>query len=196
MTDRSVELAAAKTILDRHIADYDLPVPTPKGIILTGGAVRRAILGEQADSGQFPDYDYMVDHDKVGDFASGLRLTATSATADTYSTAVGAKVQELTKRRLHLPYLAAKYRCDSFDFTMCQVWYDGESVQALNDDVIEDILAKRLVHIPTCDNINWKRLASRFVRFMSEGWTSPQETTDWVHKKEPMPYTGPRGSGG
>lgn len=126
------------------------------------------------DLANCPDFDYVVHQDGMLQFhAKGLKARGRTTTADSFETFEGAKVQELHRRRME-GVAQIEVVAQAFDFTMCQVWYDGKAVRCLHPEVLDDIENKLLVVTPIADCV--KALTEgRALRFVAEGWTLAPE---------------------
>lgn len=144
-----------------------LPAPGPQGPWLAGGSLRRLITGNR----ELGDFDYFFrDKDQLVAFqemldALGFKLKYTNEHNSTYTGAVGET--EVIVQAIFIRYYATvQALLDSFDFTLCQLAYDG-SLLHLGEYTLWDVGRKRLaVHRITYPVSTLRRL----LKYTNQGY--------------------------
>jgi hypothetical protein len=125
---------------------YKLVAPlglSPSGPFLAGGACRKLIAGQPFDS----DWDFFfTNEEQLKDFQSKLQNVIEIKEGKT-NNVVYVKKDDTTNYKFQLIkiyYPNISSLLDSFDFTLCQVGFDGENFY-LADFAMKDILENKLV---------------------------------------------------
>jgi len=132
-----------------------LPDVAVSGPWIAGGAVRRTVQGEKLDS----DFDFFfAGEEQANRFASEMLSLGAAQTAATDKATTFLLPAEMPNEGVYLPemkvqairfqyYRDAEAVIDSFDFTLSQFAYDGESVY-LGTFALWDVARKRIVIPP------------------------------------------------
>ena len=150
-----------------------LPGLSAAGSWLAGGALRRLILGTDPLAS---DLDFFFASSEQADsFEEELTSTcsakrvASTKHAKTYRVTVPGRADALTVQSIRIGYYASLAEClDSFDFTICQVGFDGEDL-VTGEFALWDIGRKRLVvHKVSYATATVRRL----IKYTSQGFFS------------------------
>jgi hypothetical protein len=166
---RSTDQAFEDTTLSRVMAG--VPALSDTGPWLAGGALRRTLLRQEPDS----DFDFFfrdasqLEAFKVGVEARGLRHIRSTEHHLHYKGQVDGAGPERDIQLIRFAYYAdAAAVVDSFDFTICQIAFDGEHL-TLGDYTLWDLARKRLaVHKITYPVSSTRRL----LKYATQGFTA------------------------
>ncbi len=141
---RSTDIAPEQTDLRKSLAK--LPAIHPDGPWLAGGAVRRTLLGEDITS----DFDYFFhDEDQLSAFTTqveslGLVKLRENAHNISFRGKIGGEGLDRDVQAIKMSYYEnAEAVIDTFDFTICQFAFDGETLTC-GDCALWDLGRKRL----------------------------------------------------
>lgn len=148
-----------------------LPAVSAAGPWLAGGALRRTLLGKEPDS----DFDFFFrDADQLKAFTDRLDALGMQKVRETvhhvhYKGRLGDSAVERDIQCIRFAFYAdASAVIDSFDYTICQLAFDGEKL-TLGDYTLWDLGRKRLaIHKITYPVATMRRM----LKYASQGFTA------------------------
>lgn len=166
---RSTDRDFAETTLSTVLAG--LPSLSPEGPWLAGGALRRTLLGKEPES----DFDFFFrDADQLKSFGKRLEARGLKRVRETdhhieYRGPVGdSKLSRDIQLIRFTYYQTAEEVIESFDYTICQFAFDGETVTC-GEFSLWDLGRKRLaVHRITYPVASMRRL----LKYATQGFTA------------------------
>uniref|UniRef100_UPI003C724CEE hypothetical protein n=1 Tax=Roseomonas chloroacetimidivorans TaxID=1766656 RepID=UPI003C724CEE len=169
LLSRSTDVDFAETTLAKVLAG--LPPLTSQGPWLAGGALRRTLLGQEPKS----DFDmFFRDADQLAAYLSKLEASGFRKVRETehhvhLRGAPGEMKLEIDVQLIRFAfYLDAEAVLDSFDFTICQFAYDGETLTA-GEFALWDLGRKRLAIHRVSFPVSTMR---RMIKYASQGFTA------------------------
>jgi hypothetical protein len=163
-TDKPFEDTTLSLILNM------LPSLSPEGPWLAGGALRRTLQGAEPES----DFDFFFrDADQLTDFVAGLKARGLIKIRETqhhvhYRGRLEGAVERDVQCIRFAFYESAEAVIDSFDYTICQLAFDGTTI-TLGDFTLWDLGRRRLaIHKITYPVATMRRM----LKYASQGFTA------------------------
>lgn len=165
---RQTDDALEETDLGKALAC--LPTLTASGPYLAGGALRRTLIGQPLDS----DFDFFFQSEaQFNEFLQTAKAKgAYEVIANEHNVTLG-RVRPHPKNNLKIQairtqwYTSAAAVADSFDFTICQFVFDGESLFC-GDYALWDLARRRLIpHRVSYATSTLRRL----IKYADQGYT-------------------------
>lgn len=164
---RSTDKPFAETTLATILSG--LPSLSGDGPWIAGGALRRTLLGKEPES----DFDFFFrDADQLSTFAKALEDRGFSKVRETqhhlhYRGHIGGTDRDVQCIRFAF-YATAQAVIDSFDYTICQIAFDGKTI-TLGDFTLWDLGRKRLaIHKITYPVATMRRM----LKYTAQGFTA------------------------
>ena len=166
---RSTDREFGETTLAKLLAA--LPALSKTGPWLAGGALRRTLMGQEPSS----DFDFFFqDADQLAEFRAAVERLGLVKVRETqhhvhYRGRVGDSAIERDIQMIRFAfYPSAEAVIDSFDFTICMIAFDGETL-TVGDHTFWDLGRKRLaVHKITYPVATMRRL----LKYGTQGFTA------------------------
>ncbi|MFG1389057.1 hypothetical protein [Xanthobacter versatilis] len=147
-----------------------LPPLSATGPWLAGGSLRRSLLRQEPDS----DFDlFFRDADQLEDFRNGVEAAGLVKVRETvhhvhYRGRVGGSIERDVQLIRFAFYGNAAAVIDSFDFTICQIAYDGEKL-FVGEHTLWDLARKRLAVNKITFPVSSTR---RMLKYAAQGFTA------------------------
>ncbi len=166
---RSTEVALQDTTLAKTLAG--LPALSKEGPWLAGGALRQTVMGKEPES----DFDFFFrTPDQLKEFTGDLEANGLLKVRETehhvhYRGKIGDSAIDRDVQCIRFAfYDDASAVIDSFDYTICMLAYDGETI-TLGDYALWDIGRKRLaIHKVTYPVATMRRM----LKYGNQGFTA------------------------
>lgn len=164
-TEKPFEETTLATVLD------GLPRIGAEGAWLAGGALRRTLLRQEPES----DFDFFFrDADQLEAFRSGLEDRGLTKVRQTehhihYRGRIGSSALERDIQLIRFAFYAdAAAVIDSFDFTICQIAFDGETL-TVGENTLWDLARHRLAVNKITFPVSSTR---RLLKYAKQGFTA------------------------